>query len=214
MEKFDCTGVILAGGRNSRLPGIKKAFHKVGPDTIMARTHALFTRLFKEVILVVNEPVWFLEVNALMVTDIEQSRCALSGLHAGLFYASFPWSYVTGCDVPFSSEPVIRYLLDQRTPDKQVIIPKTREGLEPLSALYHKTCIPRIETSLAKKQFMIKKFFKPERVKQIGPRVLETLDPEMRFKFNVNTPADLETAKAMAENCDPNDGRCRHSGSS
>lgn len=207
MEKIDCTGVILAGGCNRRFPGINKSFHKVGTHTMLARIHTLFSMMFKEVILVVNEPALFLDVDALIVTDIDPSQCALAGLHAGLFHAGFDWSYVTACDVPFVSEKIIRYLLAQRSPGKQIIIPRTWEGLEPLSALYHKSCMPRIETNLKKKVFMIKKFFKPERVRQIPPETLESLDPDLRFKFNVNTPADLETARGMAQDSDPGYGR-------
>jgi molybdopterin-guanine dinucleotide biosynthesis protein A len=207
LEKLDCTGVILAGGRNSRFPGTNKAFHKVGANTMLARIHALFSRMFREVILVVNEPALFLDIDALVVTDIDPSRCSLAGLHAGLFHAGFEWSYVTACDVPFVSEKIMRYLFTQISPGKQVIIPRTWEGLEPLSAFYHKSCLPRIETTLEKKIFMVKKFYKPERVKQIPPRILETLDPELRFKFNVNTPADLETARGMDQIPNPGHGR-------
>ena len=207
MEKIDCTGVILAGGCNNRFPGINKAFHRVGGKSMLARIHSLFSRMFKEVILVVNEPALFLDIDALVVTDIDSSQCALAGLHAGLFHACFDWSYVTACDVPFVSEKVIRYLFAQRSPGKQIIIPRTWEGLEPLFALYHKSCLPRIETNLEKKVFMIKKFYKPERVKQIPPQTLESLDPDLRFKFNVNTPADLETARGMFQVADPGHGR-------
>ena len=207
MEQLDCTGVILAGGSNSRFPGTNKAFHKVGTDTMLARIYTLFSRMFKEVILVVNEPALFLDIDALVVTDIDPSRCSLAGLHAGLFHADSEWSYVTACDVPFVSEKIIRYLFSQKTSGKQVIIPKTWEGLEPLSALYHKSCVPRIEATLEKKIFMVKKFYKPERVKQISPRILETLDPDLRFKFNVNTSVDLETARAMEPVSTPGHGR-------
>ncbi|WP_320041693.1 molybdenum cofactor guanylyltransferase [uncultured Desulfobacter sp.] len=207
MEKIDCTGVILAGGCNRRFPGTNKAFHTVGENTMLDKVYTLFSRMFKEVILVVNEPALFLDIESLIVTDIDPSQCSLSGLHAGLFHAEFDWSYVSACDVPFISEKVIRYLFGQRSPGKQVIIPKTWEGLEPLSALYHKSCLPRIETNLAKKVFMVKKFFKPERVKQIPPQTLETLDPDLRFKFNVNSPADLETARGMAQVPDSEHGR-------
>ena len=209
LEKIDCTGVILAGGGNSRFPGINKTFHKVGTTTMLARIHTLFSMMFKEVILVVNDPALFGDIDALVVTDIDPSCCALAGLHSGLFHASFDWSYVTACDTPFVSEKVILHLLAQRSPDKQIIIPRTWEGLEPLSALYHKSCLPRIETNLGKKVFMIKKFFKPARVRQIPPRTLESLDPELRFKFNVNTSADLETARGMVRFPDPESGRGR-----
>ena len=191
--------MILAGGRNSRFAGINKAFQRIGETTMLARIHSLFSMMFKEVILVVNDPALFLDIDALVVTDIDPSQCALAGLHAGLFHACFDWSYVTACDAPFVSEKVIRHLFAQRSPGKRIIIPRTREGLEPLSALYHKSCLPRIETNLGKKVFMIKKFFKPERVRQIPPQTLESLDPDLRFKFNVNTPADLETARKMLQ---------------
>ena len=197
MEKFDCTGVILAGGCNTRLPGIKKTFHKIGSKTIIERIISVFSRIFPQVILVVNNPRDFLGLDALVVTDIDPSQCALAGLHAGLFYADFDWSYVTACDTPFVNEKIIRYLLTQRDYGKQIIIPKTRGGLEMLSALYHKSCLPRVETNLEKQVFMIKKILKPEKSIQIPPRVLESLDQDMRFAFNVNTLQDLETARNL-----------------
>ena len=198
MTKFDCTGVILAGGTNSRLPGKKKTFRQVGGKSILEQIHTLFTGLFKEVILVVNDPEDFTGIDAMVVTDISPTRCALAGLHSGLFYASFPWIYATACDVPFVSEAVIRHLWAHRTKGKEIIIPRTREGLEPLFALYHKNCLPRMEKNLEENCFMIKKIFKPRRVREIPPDILEKLDPKMQFKFNVNTPEDLETARKMA----------------
>lgn len=159
---------------------------------------ALFTRLFKEVILVVNDPGAFTGTDAMVVRDIIPARCALAGLHAGLFYASSPWVYATASDVPFASEKIIRHLLGERVPGKEIIIPRTREGLEPLSAIYNKSCITRIEKNLEANIFMIKKSFKTRKVREIAPEVLETLDPRMRFKFNVNTPEDLARARAMA----------------
>jgi len=195
LEKFDCTGVILAGGCNRRLPGIKKTFHKVGSKTIIERIISVFSRIFPQVILVVNDPKDFLGMDALVVTDIDPSRCSLAGLHAGLFYADYDWSFVTACDLPFVNEKVIRHLLKQRDNDKQIIIPKTKGGLEMLCALYHKSCLPPIETNLAKQVFKIKKILKPENSIQIPPRELEPLDPNMMFAFNVNTLQDLETAR-------------------
>ena len=41
--KFDCTGVILAGGKNSRLPGKKKAFRKIGDLMILERLYRPLT---------------------------------------------------------------------------------------------------------------------------------------------------------------------------
>lgn len=170
---------------------------------MLTRIHTLFSKLFSEVILVVNDPREFLGWDALVVTDIIPARCALAGLHAGLFYASNPWAYVTACDVPFVNEQVIHYLVNQRAKGLEVIIPRTDEGLEPLAALYSRECILPIETTLNNHIFMIKKFFRKKKVREIPVSVLKKLDPDMRFVFNVNTPEDLETAIALAEHPNP-----------
>ncbi len=197
--KYDCTGVILAGGKNSRLPGEKKTFRRVGDEMMLTRIQSLFSKMFSEVIIVVNDPKDFIGLDMMVVTDIHPSRCALAGLHAGLFYASNPWAYVTACDVPFANEQVIRHLIDQRAAGAEVIVPRTDDGLEPLAAVYSRDCIPLIETNLGKKIFMIKKFFRKKRIKEIPVSDLRRLDPSMQFMFNVNTPQDLEKARSMVE---------------
>ncbi len=197
--KYDCTGVILAGGKNSRLPGEKKTFRRVGKDMMLTRIHDLFLKLFNEVIIVVNDPKDFIGLDMMVVTDIHPSRCALAGLHAGLFYASNPWVYVTACDVPFVNEQVIRHLVSQREVRAEVIVPRTDDGLEPLAALYSRECIPLIEKNLEKKMYMIKKFFRMKKVKEIPVSALKKLDPSMQFMFNVNTPEDLDIARSMLE---------------
>ncbi|MCD4674926.1 MAG: molybdenum cofactor guanylyltransferase [Desulfobacula sp.] len=196
--KFDCTGVILAGGKNSRLPGRKKAFRKIGDLMILETIYGLFSNLFKEVIIVVNDPKEFADWDMTVVTDIIPSQCALAGLHAGLFYASFPYAYVTACDTPFVKQSVVEYIVGQIEPKYEVIIPRTDDGIETLSAVYSKDCIPLIEDNLKKNIFMIKKFFRKKKVKEIPAEHLKALDPQMRFVFNVNTPKDLEKAKILA----------------
>lgn len=195
--KFDCTGVILAGGKNSRFPGKKKAFRKVGDEMILTSVCKVFSRLFKEVILVVNDPGEFCGWDATLVTDIYPDRCALAGLHAGLVYASSPYIFVSPCDTPFVDSRIIEYIIDQIEPGYDVIIPRTDGGFEPLSAVYSKECIPLIETNLDQKIFMIKKFFRRKKVKEISAIKLKELDQDMQFVFNVNTPEDLDTAEKL-----------------
>jgi len=196
--KLECTGVILAGGKNSRLPGKKKTFRKVGGHMILENIYRVSSSLFQEVIIVVNEPGDFAGWDMTVVTDIIPTRCALAGIHAGPFYSSFHNIYVTACDTPFVNPCVIEYIVGQARPEFEVVIPWTDDGLEPLSAVYSKDCIPLIEANLAKDIYMIKKFFRKKKVKQISAERIRALDPDMQFVFNVNTPADLELAQAIA----------------
>jgi len=203
--KNACTGVILAGGANNRFPGKKKAFRKVGDTVILEGIYKLFSHLFDEVILVVNDPKEFCGWDMNIVTDIDPSKCALSGIHAGLFYASNPYAFITACDTPFVNLQIIEYLVDQIESQWDIILPKTDDGYEPLSAVYSKACLPLIEDNLAQKIFMIKKFFRWKKVKAVPPEQLKLLDPDMRFYFNINTKEDLETANLMLTQTEKND---------
>lgn len=197
--KYDCTGVILAGGNNTRFPGRKKAFRKIGEEMILESIYQVFSSLFNEIILVVNEPQEFAGWDMTVVTDIFPCRCALSGLHTGLFYASNPYAYVTACDTPFINKDVVEYIIKQIDPGYDVIIPRTNAGLEPLAAAYSRECIPLIEENLLNDIFMIKKFFRRKKVKEIPESQLKKIDPELRFVFNINTKEDYEQAKSLAD---------------
>ena len=196
--KFDVTGVILAGGKNSRLPGEKKTFRKIGERTILDHIYTVFSSLFMEVIIVVNDPKDFAGWDMTIVTDIIPSKCALAGLHAGLFYASYPYVYATACDTPFLRQSVVEHIVGKIEKGYDVIVPRTDDGLETLSAAYSRECIPLIEENLKKDIYMIKKFFRAGKVKEIPITELKPLDPELQFIFNVNTPEDLEKARIMA----------------
>ena len=52
LMEHQCTGVILAGGLNTRFSGKKKALEKIGGKAILSYTYDLFQDVFDEVILV------------------------------------------------------------------------------------------------------------------------------------------------------------------
>ena len=54
--EFPCTGVILAGGMNTRFSGRDKAFLSVGGKRIMDHLYHLFDSLFEDIVLVTNDP--------------------------------------------------------------------------------------------------------------------------------------------------------------
>lgn len=198
--KYNCTGVILAGGTNSRLPGMKKAFHRIGENMILENIVTVFRQLFNEIILVVNDPQDFAGWDVMVVTDIIPSRCALAGLHAGLFYSANEYAYITACDTPFINKEIIEYIVGQIDPSLDVIVPKTKDGLEALSAVYSRKILPSIESNLEKNIYMIKKCYPKNRVKYIPSDDLKQFDPDLQFIFNINTPTDLDTARKIIKN--------------
>jgi molybdopterin-guanine dinucleotide biosynthesis protein A len=194
MMKFPCTGVILAGGLNRRFSGREKALIRVGELRIIERIFAVLENLVEEVILVTNRPLNYTEWDTFIATDIIPVRSALTGIHTGLFYASYDYAFICAGDTPFLNREVIKILISAREPRWDVIIPETSAGLEPLCAVYAKQMLSTIEGNLAKNRFKIRQSFRKGRVKKIKESILREKDPELLSFFNVNTPEDLDRA--------------------
>ena len=114
--RHPCSGVILAGGLSTRYGGENKAFLRVGGMRILDRLFAVYRQIFDEIILVTNNPVEFLEWDALIVSDIFPVRSSLTGVHAGLFYASHPFAFFSACDTPFLKKEIVETVLERIDP--------------------------------------------------------------------------------------------------
>jgi molybdopterin-guanine dinucleotide biosynthesis protein A len=192
------TGVILAGGKNSRFSGKNKALVHVGGKRILDRIYEVFTILFDKIILVTNDPVQYMEWDFDIVTDIFPIRSSLTGIHTGLFYITTPYAFFAACDIPFIKKELIEILLDSVEPSIDIVIPETSKGLEPLCSVYSKQCLKPVEEQLEKQSLKIERMFQKVRVKKISEDILRTIDQDLLSFSNINTPDDLTRAKQAA----------------
>lgn len=197
-----CTGVILAGGENKRYHGRNKAFIRIGGRRIIDRLLSVYTRLFDQIVLVTNDPLAYMDVDVLMVSDHYPVRSSLNGLHAGLFAAANEFAFFTACDTPFVRGALIAHLLDQIDTRSDLIIPSTRNGFEPMFAVYRKTCLPAMVSQLERNRLKIQGLFRKVRVKTVAEDQLRAVDPQLVSFFNVNTPEDLQHAEALHRSLD------------
>lgn len=195
---FPCSGVILAGGRNSRLQGKNKSFIQIGGKSIFERIYELFAELFEEIIVVSNDPLAYLDWNVQVVTDLFPYRSSLTGLHAGLFSIQSPFAFFCACDAPFLKKDLVTTILAQIHNRWQIVVPKTPQGyFEPLCAVYAKTCMGPIEAQLSQKKLKISELFHLVRTKYIASETLQSCDPGLISFFNVNTPEDVISAESI-----------------
>ena len=193
--KYSLTGVILTGGLNKRFSGRNKAFIKVGGLRILDRIFRIFSALFEEVILVTNSPLLYLEWDAYIVRDFFPVRSALTGIHAGLFFASYPYTFFSACDTPFIKKALIEAIISCIEPKVDIVVPETSAGLEPLCTVYSKKRIPTIEKHLDQNKLKIQNIFKGARIRKIPESRLLEADPNLSTFFNINTPLDLDRAR-------------------
>ena len=192
-----CSGVILAGGLSKRLGGRNKAFIQIGGKRIIDRQMEVYRRLFDQIILVTNDPVTYIDVDALIVSDHYDQRSSLNGLHAGLFAAAHDYVFCTACDTPFINDALISCLLGHIDSKADIIIPSTESGFEPMFAVYKKNCLPSIAWQLERDLLKIQGLFRKLRVKTVAEPELRAIDPQLISFFNINTPEDLVLAESL-----------------
>jgi len=197
-----CSGVILAGGLNSRMGGRNKAFLEIGGETILARILRTYGAFFDDILVVTRRPDLYPDTfegrPVRVVTDVFEARSSLTGIHAGLFHARRPFAFVAACDAPFIRPELVRLITDAIEPTLDVIVPEHEGRYEPLCAIYSKRCLPLIESQLEQQDFKIFNFFSEINLKTISRAAILTVDPEMVSFFNVNTPEAYEKSKATA----------------
>ncbi|MFH1078657.1 MAG: molybdenum cofactor guanylyltransferase [Pseudomonadota bacterium] len=190
------TGIILSGGENSRM-GVNKAFVVIDGERLIDRTLRIFKGLFCEVIVVTNAPLDYLDldVNVTLVTDIYPGKKALGGIYTGLFYATCPHAFVAACDMPYLNPRFITWMM-QQAPAHDLVVPQSPNGLEPLHAIYAKSCLPHMKRRIIQDRLKVTVFYKGLKCFTISDTILKAFDPENRMFVNVNTPEDLDQLKA------------------
>jgi molybdopterin-guanine dinucleotide biosynthesis protein A len=183
------TGIILSGGKSVRM-GENKAFIEVEGIPIINRIQSLFEKLFEEIIIATNQKELFKNFDAKIYSDLIPNRGVLGGLYTGLFYSSFPYSFCVACDMPFLKKSVIEYLI-QSIRDEDVIVPKTKDGLQPLHAIYSKNCLKPIKKIIELGKYKIIDFYTMVKIKIIEEDEFSSLDLKRESFINVNTPEEL-----------------------
>ncbi|PQP32980.1 molybdenum cofactor guanylyltransferase [Desulfobacteraceae bacterium SEEP-SAG10] len=192
------TGVILAGGQNTRFSGTNKALIRVGGKCILDRIYDVFSDLFEDIILVTNDPIQYLEWNLNIVTDLFPVRSSLTGIHTGLFYMTTPYAFFAACDIPFLKKGLVETILNHIEPGVDIVIPETSKGFEPLCAIYSKKCLKPIEQQLVKQELKIRQVFQKVRVKKLPENILRQNDPDLISFYNINTHDDLIRSEYLA----------------
>jgi molybdopterin-guanine dinucleotide biosynthesis protein A len=197
-DGVDVTGVVLAGGRASRMGGRDKAFAAVGGEPIAVRTLRIFAGLFPQVLVATNRPERFRELGVETVGDAFPDCGPLAGIHAAMQRAAHPHVFVAACDMPGLDAGVIRFLLD-RIGDADAIVPRWDHDIEPLHAVYAVRLLPLVEEALRAGRHAMRDFLPRIRVDYVAEDELRRIRGTARSMLNVNTPEELAAVGGSLE---------------
>ncbi|MEC0184876.1 molybdenum cofactor guanylyltransferase [Paenibacillus peoriae] len=110
----EVTGIIVAGGRSSRM-GQDKALLQLGGVTVLERIAAVLGQVAGRVITVTRDPQQYRELGLETTTDLYPGLGPLCGIHAGLSASNTEWGIVVACDMPLVQPEILRALLSHVT---------------------------------------------------------------------------------------------------
>jgi len=149
------TGVVLAGGRSTRM-GWDKALLKLNGKPLIQHVAEALHAVFDDVIVSANRADYdFLGLP--MVRDVYDNCGPLGGIHAALESARTPYIFTAPCDTPLLNSIIIETILADAGPDR-IAIGSTAERLQPLVGVYPVSCRSGLDEYLASGQRKVKNF--------------------------------------------------------
>jgi len=203
-----CAGVVLAGGRSSRM-GTPKAALEWHGSTLLHRTAGIVARATSGPVVVVRaagQDLPALPRGVIVVEDPHQGRGPVQGIAAGLaaLRGQAEAAFICSTDLPFLHPAFVRRVLRflAERDDADVALPVARGHQQPLAAAYRVSLADAAERLVAADRLRPAFLFEEGRLERLDETalradpVLAALDPDLDSVVNVNEPADYEAARA------------------
>lgn len=197
---WDLSCVVLAGGRGSRLKR-DKILETVGDRNLLERVVSVINSFNSNIIVVTAKGQTFPQLTRYpmlkVVADIYPQRGVLGGLYTGLVTSNSLYNLVVASDLPFLNQGLLRYMI-LLADGFDAVIPRLGNMIEPLHAVYSKSCMSPLEWLLKKGNLKTSNILPFIRVRYVEAQEIDRFDPKHLSLFNVNTESDLARARELA----------------
>lgn len=182
MEKA-ITGIILAGGKSSRM-GADKGLLVYKNQFLIDYPIALLTNYCSEIIISSNSSNYDY-LNVRVIPDVMEPIGPIGGLFTCLNASNTNWNLFLACDMPFVNSQIIDLLIINK--DKyDAVLPSINGWPLPVCGLYNKNIISVMKSEINMGRYSLQNLLKKSKT-----LILEIEDNELRNKLqNINTKED------------------------
>jgi molybdopterin-guanine dinucleotide biosynthesis protein A len=193
------TGLVLAGGRSTRL-GQDKVELPVHGQSLLARTAGLAAQFCARVVVSGRDPA-DLDLDLAWLPDDAPGQGPLGGILTGLTRLGGPL-LVLACDLPLLDAATVARLVEhrKRRPAEAVVTTFLQSAtgfIEPLVAVYEDLARPHLAAALAAGERKLARAL-PE----AGRHLIPYGPAEAHVFFNVNFPADLAVLSRLEKSAE------------
>ena len=207
IKRYDqVSAFILAGGASLRM-GEAKGLLEFAGVPLLVRT-ALLLETLVPIVTVVGSPERYGSLGLRVIADLD-FECAdgsgrvqgpLAGIASALIETDTIWNLILACDLPYLTTEWLDWLLARAMDSsRQIVMPRTSRGLEPLAALYRRECAVPIVASFGRGVRKVTDAMHEFGIEFVSEQDWKDVDPHGHILRNMNTQADYEEARNWLE---------------
>lgn len=187
-SKYAWTGVVLAGGKSTRM-GQDKALLEVDGKPLLLHAIEKLKAHARE-LLVIGDPRKYGHIWPAVLPDEIPGLGPLGGIVTAMGAARHDRLLVLAVDVPGVNERLLDRLTREMPDDADALVPRHAEQLEPLVAAYHRRCASAFMDHITRSQLSMHGALADVRTAYLAINPGEDGWPEDLF-HNLNSPTDL-----------------------
>lgn len=190
LVKSSVSGFIQAGGKSQRM-GQNKALMSLAGKKLIEYPIKSLSAITPQLAIITNSPELYSFLTIDCYPDVWPGLGPLAGIYAALNYSNNDYMLTLACDMPFVSSELLEFLVEQGQ-NYQVCVPKdSNQQIQPLCALYHKSCQTQIENLIKQGQYAPKTLFPLVKTRILEFETFAHLAGSTKFFENINTPNDF-----------------------
>lgn len=189
-------GVVLSGGKSTRM-GTNKALLQLNDKPVVQGIVEELKKCTKEVVLITNDNENVYDfLNVKQYKDRYIDKGPLAGIETALYNVNANIFAFAACDTPFINSKVYSELINQLD-HYDAVVPIYNKQIHPLSAIYKKEVLIKVQEQLNNNNLRIRSFFNHINVKYV--QEFNHIDDDVLYKhfFNMNNPQEYEQAKKI-----------------
>ncbi|MCB0747689.1 MAG: molybdenum cofactor guanylyltransferase [Ignavibacteriae bacterium] len=187
----EITGIILAGGKSSRM-GSNKSLLTLNDKTVIEVVVDLMKSIFSKVIIITNASEEYSFLNLPMYRDIYLDMGPLAGIHSALANSATEKNFIISCDMPLMSTEMIKYIISNLS-EKSITVCVANGFIEQLAGVYSKSVLPKVEELLkgklkklnqTKQKYSVLSLLQPEITEYLQVEKLSIYNKYLFFNMN------------------------------
>jgi molybdopterin-guanine dinucleotide biosynthesis protein A len=197
-------GILLAGGKSSRMGGGDKCLRPLGGRPILARVVDRLKPQVADMIINANGDVTrFARYGLPAVADsISHYAGPLAGVLAGLAWIKrnrpdIAWGVTVATDTPFFPTDLVHRFLVRLGDQPALLVARSPKGVHPVIGLWSVTLMEDIEDSLNQGMRKVGAFAEQHQAIEVPFPPIKIGGREIDPFFNINRPEELAEAEAL-----------------